>query len=128
MPMRIVGFDNSDTNTAYVSTSQIWLQGSDYDIDSVSMTSYELNDSGEYQTWSPLAKIDSLAHLRQSDNIPLPSGKIINQDESAPKKEVDIDELINFKNGKYSIKFENLDKIIDLINYVNDNDKHNIVI
>ena len=128
MPMKIIGFDNSDTNTAYVSTSQIWLQGSDYDIDSVSMTSYELNDSGEYQTWSPLAKIDSLAHLRQSDNIPLPSGKVINQDESAPKKEVDIDELINFKNGRYSIKFENLDKIIDLINYVNDNDRHNIVI
>ena len=30
MPMKIVGFDNSDRNTAYVSTAQIWLQGSDY--------------------------------------------------------------------------------------------------
>lgn len=30
MPMRIVAFDNPDINTAYVSTMQILLQGSDY--------------------------------------------------------------------------------------------------
>ena len=30
MPMRIIAFDNPDINTAYVSTMQILLQGSDY--------------------------------------------------------------------------------------------------
>lgn len=30
MTMRIAGFDNPNINTAYVSTAQIWLQGSDY--------------------------------------------------------------------------------------------------
>jgi hypothetical protein len=30
MPMKVIGFDNPDVNTAYVSTAQIWLQGSDY--------------------------------------------------------------------------------------------------
>ena len=30
MPMKVVAFDNPNINTAYVSTAQIWLQGSDY--------------------------------------------------------------------------------------------------
>ena len=30
MPMKVVAFDNPDINTAYVSTYQILLQGSDY--------------------------------------------------------------------------------------------------
>jgi hypothetical protein len=30
MPMRIAAFVESDVNNAYVSTDQIWLQGSDY--------------------------------------------------------------------------------------------------
>ena len=30
MPMKVVGFENPNINNAYVSTTQLWLQGSDY--------------------------------------------------------------------------------------------------
>jgi hypothetical protein len=39
------------------------------------MTNYELTDSGEYQTWTPLADIRDLNHLKASDEFPLPTGK-----------------------------------------------------
>jgi hypothetical protein len=40
MPMKIVGFEKSDRNTAYVSTTQFLFQGSDLDIDAVSLASF----------------------------------------------------------------------------------------
>lgn len=30
MPMKVIAYENANVNTAYVSTAQIWLQGSDY--------------------------------------------------------------------------------------------------
>jgi hypothetical protein len=77
MPMKIVGFDNSDRNTAYVSTAQIWLQGSDYDIDAVTLTNFSFDRTGKYITWSPLASISSFEALKASDNIPFPNDKSI---------------------------------------------------
>ena len=146
MPMRIVGFDNSDTNTAYVSTSQIWLQGSDYDIDSVSMTNYELTDSGEYQTWTPLADIRDLNHLKASDEFPLPTGKelmiqrtvnIPSEDsktvttstqtgrpdfhnEKAPEYVLNIDNLVSINkfNGKYFLDFNNTENIKEVAKFI----------
>ena len=47
MPMRVVGFVDSDVNNAFVSTDQIWLQGSDYDIDTVSLATYSVDKGGK---------------------------------------------------------------------------------
>jgi hypothetical protein len=74
MPMVIAGFDNSDRNTAYVSTAQIWLQGSDYDIDAVTLTNFSFDKNGKYITWSPLASIVSEEALKASDKLPFPNG------------------------------------------------------
>ena len=82
MPMKVVGFEGSDINTAYVSTTQMLFQGSDYDIDAVSLAAYSFDKSGRYIIHSPLANIDSLALLKASQNIPFPTGEImdINED------------------------------------------------
>jgi hypothetical protein len=74
MPMVIAGFDNSDTNTAYVSTSQIWLQGSDFDIDTATFTRYAVGKDGSFIHWSSLANINSYELLKASDKLPFPTG------------------------------------------------------
>lgn len=81
MPMKIVAFDNPNINTAYVSTYQLLFQGSDYDIDSVSIAMYDINRSGTLDLWSPYANTESIELLNASMNIPLPNGQYININE-----------------------------------------------
>jgi hypothetical protein len=38
MSMKIVAFDSTNSNTAYVASTQLWLQGSDFDIDTTNFT------------------------------------------------------------------------------------------
>jgi len=74
MPMKIAAFVESDINTAYVSTDQIWLQGSDYDIDAVSLAMFSINKMGKYQKWSPYMNLDDIELLKESEKLPLPTG------------------------------------------------------
>ena len=77
MPMKIVAFDNPNINTAFVSTYQILLQGSDYDIDAVSLATYDINENGLLQLWSPYAQLDSIELINASMELPLPTGEIL---------------------------------------------------
>ncbi len=81
MPMKIVAFDNPDINTAYVSTLQILLQGSDYDVDAVSIATYDIDKNGMLKLWSPYANIESIELINACEKIPFPSGKelVINE-------------------------------------------------
>ena len=74
MPMKIVAFDNPDINTAYVSTYQILLQGSDYDIDAVSLATYDIDNNGILKLWSPYSNISSIELMNASVELPFPSG------------------------------------------------------
>jgi len=56
MPMKIVAFTDTGLNSAYVSRFQLWLQGSDFDIDKVSLLSKEFSN-GKYITWSSIQEI-----------------------------------------------------------------------
>ena len=75
MPMKVVAFDNPNINTAYVSTAQIWLQGSDYDIDAVSLATFTINKNGIIDLWSPYAKLTSIEELNESCKFPFPTGE-----------------------------------------------------
>lgn len=75
MPMQIVAFDNPDINTLYVSTMQILLQGSDYDIDTASIVTYDISSNGLIPLWSPYAKYNSLESLNNVMRLPFPTGK-----------------------------------------------------
>lgn len=75
MPMRVAAFENPDINSAYVNYWQIWLQGSDFDIDKVSMLGYSFDRSGKYIGWSPYFNLSSSTMLKVSETLPFPSGK-----------------------------------------------------
>ena len=50
MAMQNVGYNNTDSNDAYVSIWQIWLQGSDFDIDKAYTVGYGFNKNGQYES------------------------------------------------------------------------------
>ena len=75
MPMRVVAFEAPDINTAYVNTAQFLFQGSDLDIDAVSLASFTFDKSGRYVMHSPYANIDTIENLEASEEIPFPIGK-----------------------------------------------------
>lgn len=77
MPMKVVAYDNPDINTAHVSTMQILLQGSDFDVDAVSLATFDIDRNGNLQLWSPYANIESLELLDASTRLPIPSGQAI---------------------------------------------------
>lgn len=82
MPMKIIAFDNPDINTAYVSTYQILLQGSDYDVDAVSLATFDIDANGILQLWSPYADLTNVEMRRASENLPMPTGEEVEIQES----------------------------------------------
>ena len=85
MAMKIVGFDRSGVNTAYVSRFQIYLQGSDFDIDKVSLLGFKFRN-GKFVTWSPFMDISSIENLEASLNIPFPTGREFTAVEDSTKR------------------------------------------
>lgn len=81
MAMKIVGFVDSDVNTAYVSTLQTYLQGSDYDIDAVSLSMFAFDQNGKFVKWSDLFDMSSMDMLKASMTLPLPTGKYFTEDD-----------------------------------------------
>lgn len=86
MSMEIAEFDNSGLNQCFVSTSQIWFQGSDFDIDAVNFQSHKVDRRGQYIGWSPL--FDNF-HLEESLSLPFPTGETyymtkVSQEDSSP--------------------------------------------
>jgi hypothetical protein len=77
MTQKVVAFDSSGVNTAMVSTFQLFLQGSDLDIDAVTLLGYEFDHNGKFITWSPYFNTTSEEFLKASKEIPLPTGEKI---------------------------------------------------
>lgn len=105
MTQRVVAFDNPDINSAYVGVFQLWLQGSDLDIDAVTLLGSEFTQDGKYVMWSPYARVDSIAKLNASKKLPFPNGEIIRPEEikrgiSFIKQYADY-----FTNGTIQLKF-----------------------
>lgn len=80
MKMKIVFFDDPNLNSAFVSDAQLWLQGSDLDIDAVNLATFFIDSNGKLPIWSPYAKIDSLYNINKSmDLLPMPNGETITE-------------------------------------------------
>lgn len=71
MGMDTVAFIKGDANDVYVSHWQLFLQGSDYDIDKIYMMMYAMKN-GLFVGWSPSF---DLTQFNKSEKIPLPTGK-----------------------------------------------------
>ena len=122
MAMEVVAFNNSDTSNAYVATSQIYLQGSDFDIDAVSLETFSFDANGRFYDWSPYFSLLTNRDLNRSLRISFPTFKEVTLKEKADASA--IEELID--NGfitvdevnetvKFKIKdIKNLNKILSI--------------
>jgi hypothetical protein len=72
MNMRIVGFVNTPTNVALVPAIQLWIQGSDLDIDKAFMLGASISDSGFYNDWSELFNYTDRVTVDASNELPIP--------------------------------------------------------
>jgi hypothetical protein len=54
---------------------QFFLQGSDLDIDAVSLLTFTFSESGEFYDWSPDFNMKNIDMLNISMNIPFPTGE-----------------------------------------------------
>lgn len=102
MPMKVVAYDNPNRNSAYVSNLQLLLQGSDLDIDAVSLVSFDIDGNGSLNMWSPYANIETIQTTNASLELPFPTGKQLVTRESSNTREV----------------FNFLDKYKDLFKFV----------
>ena len=113
MSMKIVAFDSTNNNTSYVASSQLFLQGSDFDIDTTNFTAYSIGKNGKITHWSNLANFRSKELLKASDGLPFPTGEYAQQyTENDKYNKLDITDLIieNGK-GKLQLNLESVDNI-----------------
>ena len=73
MSMQVEAFANPDINSAYVSIFQFYLQGSDLDIDAVSMQTYDIDDDGLLQGHSPYYSLETEDMRKASEELPFPN-------------------------------------------------------
>lgn len=74
MSMQVEAYENPDINSAYVSLFQFYLQGSDLDIDAVSLQTFELGRNGLYVGHSPYYNLNTEELRKESDKLPFPTG------------------------------------------------------
>lgn len=74
MAMKIEAFGLENTNSAYVSRDQLWLQGSDYDIDKISLLGLKFSH-GKLITWSPFFSLKTREAFLASKKLPFPTNK-----------------------------------------------------
>ena len=74
MAMKIEAFGLEDTNSAYVSRDQLWLQGSDYDIDKISLLGLKFHH-GKLVVWSPFFSLNNREEFNASKKLPFPNNK-----------------------------------------------------
>ena len=66
MAMEVVAFNNSDTSNAYVATSQIYLQGSDFDIDKASLLGSIIRN-GKYGEFTACSNYPKCKYIKQEE-------------------------------------------------------------
>jgi hypothetical protein len=72
--MKIAGFIEAKTNIVYVPAMQLFLQGSDYDIDKAYILGSSMSKRGYYYDWSNLFNYTTLQSLEASNELPIPNG------------------------------------------------------
>ena len=73
--VEIVSFNPFGRNDIFINRWQMWLQGSDLDIDKTYGMGSSIKKNGMYDHWSPLAQYTSKELADLSDKLPAPTGK-----------------------------------------------------
>jgi len=87
MAMKIVGFDSNTVNSIYVSRMQLFLQGSDFDIDKANFLGLKFIN-GRLVTWSPYYDLSTRERAEKSESLPFPSGEKLNLADEAEVKKI----------------------------------------
>lgn len=106
MPMKVVAYENPNRNSAYVSNLQLLLQGSDLDIDAVTLLTFDINDRGLLELWSPYTNIEQVELAEASMELPFPTGKELQFTETENLDDVvemirDFRDVINFNRNEF---------------------------
>lgn len=114
MPMKIVAFTNSGLNSAYVSRWQIWLQGSDFDIDKVSLLGKEIY-KGKLVKWSNIQSLLNSDYYAQTKDLDFPTGEALSVDENNTD-DAEIEEIL--QKYKYYPINNNIKKVKGIVDEV----------
>lgn len=96
MAMKCVGWTANSKNMAYVSHFQIYLQGSDYDIDKAYIMGQSYDGNGVYIGWSPLFDYTSLKTLELSKQLPTPEIVNLRQDVNGVDVTFELEEILKY--------------------------------
>lgn len=125
MSMQTVAHLHDDENSVYVSHWQLYLQGSDFDIDKLYMMSYNINN-GILVGWSPYFSLLTDSDIKSSFQLPAPNGNTyINYNDAiknpnlviSPEEVLDLEEPFKYLDAK---SFSPGDRA-SILNYVNNN-------
>lgn len=100
MNMQVVAFNPQGSNDIFVSRWQMWLQGSDLDIDKAYMMGHSFAPSGMFKHWSPLADYSSEQKRKISDELPVPNGikLLIRGEEEYNAEDTGKTQIVHFDN------------------------------
>lgn len=114
MAMRIIGFDDTNLNSVYVNYWQIWLQGSDFDIDKVSLLGFNFGKDGKFIGWSNLFNISTIDHLKASLELPYPKRNMHLQIETIDETQMSSDMYELRKQDFYTI-MDDIDNLKEIL-------------
>lgn len=121
---KTVAYMHDDENSVYVSHFQVWLEGSDFDIDKIYNISFDV-ENGILVGWSPYFDLKSTENTNTSFELPLPNGiKYTKSNEELKDNTIviDVDQLIV---DKALLLKENLDlrEKVYVLNLLNEEQK-----
>ena len=124
MAMKCVGWTENTKNMAYVSHFQIYLQGSDYDIDKAYIMGQSYDGNGNYVQWSPLFDFTSEETLIISKQLPTPEKFKLTFSDEGLDITPEINIILNSSNGQlepinYEARVTRLKALVDVIKKIN---------
>lgn len=120
MTMKVEGFTNVDVNDCFISDMQIWLQGSDFDVDKVTVMGCAFTNSGRYIKWSKYMVDDTLKALNITSKLKFPTGRktIVSDGEETFEefKSLFKNNKLNLKNNDGTYNEDKLELLVKMIN------------
>ena len=95
MPMKNIAYMNTTTNDSYVSITQIFLQGSDFDIDKAYTLGSGFTSHGKLDLWTNLSEYSSIEQLNELEKLPLPTNRQITLANPDITEELNLEEVEN---------------------------------
>lgn len=124
MAMKCVGWTENTKNMAYVSHFQIYLQGSDYDIDKAYIMGQSYDGNGNYIQWSPLFDFTSVDTLTISKQLPTPEKVILTKNDNGIDITTELETILNNSDENlepinYDARIERLKAFVNVIKKIN---------